>query len=347
MILKNYYDVFPVPAFYIYNKNIMSYFDIEHWTKKGMSESDAFNKVKDLKERTNRYCVEHWIRKGLTELEAKEKISEIQKENSSKVDTKNRPTSTRLDYWLNKGYNIEDAKVKLKERQSTFSLDICIKKHGEIEGKKIFKKRQKKWQKTLNDNNNKIELNKKRGLTKEQFIEKHGKEKYKIYAKSKGLKKEEYIKKFGLEKYNEKINNTKNVIRLSGFNKYSKISMEFFLEIEKNINIKCYFGKEEKIIQFYDNDGKYFCFYVDFLCDNKIIEFYGDYYHANPNLYEANKIVGSKYKFFTAGEIWERDFKRIKIIEEKGYDVLIVWENEYKKNKEEIKNKCIKWIKNL
>lgn len=29
------------------------------------------------------------------------------------------------------------------------------------------------------------------------------------------------------------------------------------------------------------------------------------------------------------------------------YDVLIIWESDYKNNKNEIKNKCIKWIKNL
>ena len=70
-------------------------------------------------------------------------------------------------------------------------------------------------------------------------------------------------------------------------------------------------------------------------------------YYGNPELYKSDKIIGSKYKHFTAGEIWKRDYKRIQLIKDKGYDVLIVWENEYKNNKEEIKNKCIKWIKNL
>jgi hypothetical protein len=53
-------------------------------------------------------------------------------------------------------------KLKLKERQATFSLKKCISKYGEIEGLKIFEDRQKKWQKTLNDNNDKLELDKKK-----------------------------------------------------------------------------------------------------------------------------------------------------------------------------------------
>ena len=155
------------------------------------------------------------------------------------------------------------------------------------------------------------------------------------------------IENIGLEKYIERINNIKIAIKNAGFNKYSKISMELFTELEKILNDKCYYGKNEKIVQFYDSDNKYFCFYVDFTYKNKIIEFYGDYYHANPKIYEKEKIIGSKYSCHKAEDIWKIDFDRVKLIKEKGFEVLIVWESDYKNNKEEIKNKCIKWIKNL
>lgn len=103
---------------------------------------------------------------------------------------------------------------------------------------------------------------------------------------------------------------------------YSKISMELFVEIEKNINEKCYFGKDEKIVQFYNDDGKYFCFYVDFVCKNKIIEFYGDYFHGNPKLYKSDKIVGSKYKHYKVEDIWKRDSERVNLIEKKDLKFL-------------------------
>lgn len=326
----------------------MSFYDKEHWMNKGMTEKEAIEKVQDLKDRTNRLCVNFWIRKGFSESEAKVKISEIQRNNSLKVNRKKVPYETRISYWLDKGYDLESAKIKLKERQTTFTLEKCIKKYGEIKGTEVYNDRQKRWQKTLKDNNDMIEINKKKGLTKQKFIEKYGEEKYEIYRKLKGYSssKEGYIKKYGIEKYIERINNLKILLRNNGFNKHSKISIELFLSIEKEIGEECFYGENEKIIQFY-NDEKYFCFYVDFMYKNKIIEFYGDYFHANPKLYKFNKIIGSKYKFNTAEKIWERDKLREELIINRGYDILIIWEKDYKDNKEEIKNKCIKWIKNL
>ena len=326
----------------------MSYFDIEHWTKKGLNENEAREKVKDLKERTNRYRVEYWLRKGFSENEAKNKISEIQRKNNSKVDHKNKPHTTRIDYWLKKGYDEETAKQKLKERQTTFTLEKCIKKYGETKGLEIFNNRQIKWQKTLNENNDRLELNKKRGINKDQFIKKYGEDKYKILVEIRRFNnsKEGYIKMQGEDKYNERINNIKKSLEKRGFGKISNISQSLFQEIEIEINEKCYYGKEEQIIQFY-NEDKYFCYYVDFKIGNKIIEFYGDYWHVNPTMYKSEDIVGSKYDHSKVKDIWERDEKRINLIKEKGYDILIIWEDDFEKNKEETKNKCIKWIKNL
>jgi G:T-mismatch repair DNA endonuclease (very short patch repair protein) len=130
-----------------------------------------------------------------------------------------------------------------------------------------------------------------------------------------------------------------------GFNKISKISNALFQNIEKEINEKCYYGKEEQTIQFYEGE-KYSCFYVDFKINNKIIEFYGDYWHGNPILYKYDDIVGGIYKHSKVEDIWKRDKERIEKIKGNGYDILIIWEYDYKKNKEDIKNKCIKWIKN-
>lgn len=62
----------------------------------------------------------------------------------------NRSYTTRIDYWIKKGYSQDEAKQKLSERQSTFSYDKCIEKYGMAEGTKVFKKRQEKWQNTLN-----------------------------------------------------------------------------------------------------------------------------------------------------------------------------------------------------
>ena len=73
--------------------------------------------------------------------EIADKISKSNKENGN--------TPTTLKYWLKQGYTEDDAKEKLSERQSTFSLDICVAKYGQLEGAKRWSERQEKWLNTL------------------------------------------------------------------------------------------------------------------------------------------------------------------------------------------------------
>jgi hypothetical protein len=52
---------------------------------------------------------------------------------------------TNLEYYVNKGCSYEQAKEELIKRQTTFSLDKCIEKYGEAEGRKRWLDRQEKW----------------------------------------------------------------------------------------------------------------------------------------------------------------------------------------------------------
>lgn len=56
-----------------------------------------------------------------------------------------------VEHWLDKGYSIEEAEQKLNEeyQKRSFTLEKCIKKYGEEEGRKKFEERQIKWQKSL------------------------------------------------------------------------------------------------------------------------------------------------------------------------------------------------------
>ena len=72
--------------------------------------------------------------------------------------------------------------------------------------------------------------------------------------------------------------------------------------------------------------------------DKIIVEFYGDYWHANPTKYIRTDII---HNGMSAGEIWERDLIRKESLEKMGYKVLEVWEGDYRKNPESIiKNLC-------
>ena len=54
----------------------------------------------------------------------------------------NNVSNCTLEYYLNKNMSEEQAYIARRERQNTFSLEKCIKKHGEVEGKNIWKNRQ-------------------------------------------------------------------------------------------------------------------------------------------------------------------------------------------------------------
>jgi len=110
--------------------------------------------------------------------EINEFISNKQKYNSSKLveDKLNNPekyydkTTNRLEYWLKKGFSLEKSKELLKERQSTFSLNKCIEKYGDVDGLKKYNDRQKKWLDTLMKKSNYLDIQKSKNSYKNKTI---------------------------------------------------------------------------------------------------------------------------------------------------------------------------------
>ena len=87
---------------------------------------------------------------GLTDEEKLAKIAELS-ERAQKTMNDNHNNPLRIDFYTFRGASEEEARQMLAERQCTFSLEKCIEKFGVKEGKRIFKERQEKWQKTLKD----------------------------------------------------------------------------------------------------------------------------------------------------------------------------------------------------
>ena len=107
-----------------------------------------------------------WIFRGWDEDTAKEKVKEYQRENSKKMNKKYKDNpekylgcyNTQLEYYTKRGYSLEDAIKLRKERCTTFSKKKCIEKYGEELGLKKFNERQEKWQNTLKNKDNYIEI---------------------------------------------------------------------------------------------------------------------------------------------------------------------------------------------
>jgi len=74
----------------------------------------------------------------------------------------------------------------------------------------------------------------------------------------------------------------------------------------------------------------------------KIIEYNGDYWHCNPKIY--NKDYYNERLGVTAEVIWRKDFYKIQRAKELGYEVLVIWESDYKKDKELVIRKCEEFL---
>ena len=97
------------------------------------------------------------------------------------------------------------------------------------------------------------------------------------------------------------------------------------------------------ISQFYLKNEKN-GYYYDIKVGNKIIEYNGDFWHANPLFYKHDEIMNF-YKKVTASEKWEQDRQKINMARSNGYEVMVVWENDYNNNKEKCIEKCLNFLK--
>lgn len=74
---------------------------------------------------------------------------------------------------------------------------------------------------------------------------------------------------------------------------------------------------------------------VDVLFNYKklIVEFFGDYWHMNPAKYDDPNVVHGIMKI-TAGKIWEKDASKLTDLKARGYEVIVVWESDWRLEKE-------------
>jgi hypothetical protein len=71
-----------------------------------------------------------------------------------------------------------------------------------------------------------------------------------------------------------------------------------------------------------------------------VIEFNGDYWHANPKIYTNEALIRGKL----ATDIRERDRIKMKAAIDNGFRVKTVWESEYNKDKKQTIQEVVKWM---
>lgn len=115
-----------------------------------------------------------------------------------------------------------------------------------------------------------------------------------------------------------------NAFLLAKHRTKSKPQIKIFEWIKSNF--QDYEFEIEKLVTTIDNKK----FYADIISFKRkiIIEFYGDFWHCNPLIYKDENIVHPK-KLQTIKEIRNFDLQRQQNLENLGYTIYIIWENEY------------------
>lgn len=279
---------------------------------------------------------------GLTREEAEAKVNDINSRTGNAISKtrKEHPeqNSSNKEFWLKKGYSEEDAIAKVNEKMENMRNAF----------KKALKENPEKYK---GFNPTQLEYWLKKG-----YSEKDAKTKLKERQTTFTLEK--CIKKYGEEAgtliYEERQRNWSAKIeakyRNGEFSKMPKPSENGTpISGAEKIFIDAIHEKYTFKEDVYDYTTSQFmirhsngAYYYDLCYKNKIVEFNGDYWHCNPQIYEENYF--HLLKNSSAKEIWEYDERKIKFANDKGYEVLVIWENEFNKNPKTTIEKVIQFL---
>lgn len=201
-----------------------------------------------------------------------------------------------------------------KNGYSHFCVEWWIDKYGEEEGRKKYKEFQIKQASKPGS-----------GWTMDNLINKYG--------------QDEARKRFS--KYVEE------VVTSTTF--YSEISQELFWELYDRFSLfhdGIFFAelnKEYYLTKKDESEQETLFFVYDFTIvdKNKIIEFNGDFWHANPAIYKSDELVYNNKK---ASDVWEFDQKKQELAKEKGFDLMVIWEKDYRDDKQQTILQCEEWL---
>jgi hypothetical protein len=120
----------------------------------------------------------------------------------------------------------------------------------------------------------------------------------------------------------------------------SNIENEFVNALESNIGTLQHTSQRQPFGKWSNYLNSYVVY--DIKHHNCIIEFNGDYWHANPSIYKDDAVIRGK----RAVDIRLRDHLKLQTVKDLGYQTLVVWESDYKNNPQHILKETCEWILN-
>ena len=276
----------------------------------------------------NYQCIEYWKKRFPSK--TSEEL-EIMRKSAIKKALKKRPN--------NEGVNNPSHSSKVpqetRKKRSPMCIEFWRNKYPDYSQEKIqqlytdFKIKLKKSH-TPENTMTRVEYWLSRGYSEEEARKKI----YERYA----CDINKYIKKYGevegRKKFNERQIRWQKTLRKNfiqnGYNgiHQSKFANNIISKLKSLGDVQ-----QEYNIDRYSFDARY---------KNKLIEFNGDYWHMNPIIYKSDDINKTNKK--SAQFIWDSDKHKYEIAKSRGFEVLVIWESEYKQDPINTINKCIQFL---
>lgn len=226
------------------------------------------------------------------------------------------------------------AQGRLEGRYASRDLAWFQSKYGEKKGYDIWdkKRRQQAYK-----------------VSKQYYIDQYGAEKgEKLCRLAKARDLDFYIRKYGEDEGNRRhLERTLRMAKvLRNRKSFSSWSIKICETLKKEIPDLFYFGSNELIWQlpekFQDLLGQR-CICPDLFYRGKVIEFHGDVFHGNPELFQLSD-QPHPFNNLTTNELHARDRLRAEYYQSKGYQVLEVWEKSFITDPEETVNLCLTFL---
>lgn len=214
------------------------------------------------------------------------------------------------------------------------SINYFIKKYGVDEGTRLYNAERLKRTGSV--------LDKLKRKYPDDYMERYQKLLENAFVPNLKGYQRRYGVELGLQKFQERA--PRRYTRRSK----SKIACEMFDFIKVEVEDLEYYNDNEMVITTtfdeFQETGKA-SIKPDCVYNNRIIEFYGDSFHANPDLFSIHDRPHPYRRDLTAYDIWYDDAIRILLLESRGFCVKIVWGRDYVANKLSTVEECVKWLK--
>ena len=240
----------------------------------------------------------------------------------------------RKEYWINIGFLLEEAEVKAREYKANNNKlgGNAVKNRSKDEIKSFSPRCAEYWIARGYSELEAVSAVKKNQTTfsKDKCISKHGKvegqriweERQEKWLDTLNNKSDEDIAIMNMKKITKGFNSS-----IAENNLFSILN-ESHLLLESQVYIRDLSKKRGWIF--------------DMGTSKKLIEYNGTYWHADPRFYAKNTLIEKKK--MTAFQVWENDRIKLEAAKSQGYEVLVIWEHDFKENKQREIDKCIKFL---